>query len=178
MEPGTYTLHIKAIPDADSGPKNGGFVTAEMEIGRPVQLEIVGNATLQSETSGIGLYLIHNRSTWAYSSEFAYFMASNVEFGNYYGDTIRAKSRGTGWWWSSAEFQGELISLQFNLRKWYDSDYVPGKVYGLDALFNETELSCTPNGYSYDYDLSGYAGVKFEGYGDTVIERVFISYYK
>ncbi len=185
LEAGRYYLYIKGIPDAVSGPQSFDYFEKELVVGEPVSLEFVGNAKLVDGSSDV--YVIHNRSTWAYKDEFAYVQASNTNFGTYSGDALYASDRSLAWGFRTAPsqtFPGGLEKLTFTLGKWYDVvSYNTPDVYGIrvnpDTTETETQLTpATVSGYNYEYDLAGYDGFRIHCASSATLSRVYLSYYK
>ena len=181
LEAGRYYLYIKGLPDAVSGPQSFDYFEKELVVGEPVMLEFVGNATLVDGSSDV--YVIHNRTSWAYRDEFAYVQASNTYFGSYYGDALCASNDGLAWEFRTArsqEFPGGLASLRFTLGKVYGAtDYIVPNVYGILADgITEVQLTGTADDQNYTYDLSGYAGVRVRCAASATLSRVYLDYYK
>jgi len=181
---GTYHLLLRSVPDDESGPIYGGYADLEMTIGSPVSLELVGNATLVSE----GVYSIKNRDSWLWTDETANFLASNVYFGSYYDDYIGCSDEEVSSWWLrtsySQTFPGGLESFEYRLHKWYyDDNFTPAAVYGINGDNSETLLSpaeTTDNSsyIYYKYSLDGYVGLKLSGDKHTLVKRAYLNYYK
>ena len=181
LEPNRYTLHIKGIPDAESGPQSFDYFEKELVVGMPVSLAFVGNATLVDGSSDV--YMIHNR----YSDEFAYVQASNTNFGYDSTDALYASNRSLAWEFRTAPdqtFPGGLEKLTFILGKWYDVDsYTAPDVYGItfnaDNTETETKLAAaTVSGYNYEYSLTGYDGFRVRCAASATLSRVYLYYYK
>lgn len=188
LAPDEYYLHIKGIPEAGYGPASFDWLEKILVVGETVSLEINGNATLIQAEDGISSYVIKNRDNWyrEYADESAYFLASNTQFGSYYGDSSKAADRNYLWWFRTAPsqpFPGGLESIEFTLGKWYDaSNYIEAEVYGIDALNNEIAIHDTAretvNDKKYKYDLSGFQGVKISCASSATLYRIFLNYYK
>ena len=188
LDPDEYYLYIKGIPEDGYGPASFDWLEKIVVVGETVSLEINGNATLIQTADGISSYVIKNRSNWytEYADEFAYFLASNTQFGSYYGGASTAADRNYLWWFRTAPsqvFPGGLESIEFTLGKWYDTtNYIEADVYGIDALNNEVAIHDTDretvNDKKYKYDLSGFQGVKISCASSATLYNIYLNYYK
>ena len=186
LDPYIYSIYVRGIPETGFGPASFDWYEELLVVGSPVALEFAGNATLVDEASGI--YYLRNRSNWylEYANETAYIIASNTNFGSYYGASLTAKDRSQLWWFRTSYSQvypGGLDSIEFTLGKWYDaSTYIEADVYGILADQTEVHLNGTPaetkNDKKYKYDLTGYAGVKVSCASSATLDKVFLNYYK
>jgi hypothetical protein len=186
LEPGYYIIYVKGIPADGYGPTSFDTFEKVMTIGQTVSIEFAGNATLVDSASG--MYLVKNRSNWysEYAEESAYIIASNTNFGTYYGDSLTAVDRNLAWWFRTSYsqlFPGGLESIEFTLGKWWDvSTYIEADVYGITAANEEILLNGTAaetkNDKKYKYDLTGYAGVKVSCASSATLNSVYLNYYK
>lgn len=184
LAPGDYTLYIKAIPDADSGPKYGGIVSVEMLIGSPVSVRFAGHAQLYSNIiDDTNMYYVEDYSGSVYA------IAKNVNFGSDFADPIGPVSASDWYFQTSYSQFGNPEMTQFTFRQYTNNNNVNGEVtvYGINADTTETLLTGTAaestelkldNYRYYTYNLAGYSGVKVCGKSNASINNAIISYYK
>jgi len=187
---GYYNLVVRAIPDSDSGPINGGNKEVEMTIGKPIYVAL----TCQEVSLGSNTYYIEMPESAPYSGEGISVIAENYDFGYDAASSVKASDTTQSFYIMTAdpqEFPAGLVSVEFQLGKWYDAtDYDIPTVYGIkqdlslveifdaDGIIEDYDEGSWGVYKCYEFDLSDYVGFKLVGGGGTILQRFYLNFYK